>query len=158
MKPGMNTGLIIERGAPHEARALLEASHAMMLELFTPDSNHFLSLDALAAADIKFFVARIDGNIVGCGALAIRDGYGEIKSMFVDPYGRITSETELFTQATLTDDIRIGAGRTSYFRAGRVIEAGMLLLSLGLACLSFLVPGRRPCGDARRTGPKWPCP
>jgi putative acetyltransferase len=25
---------------------------------------------------------------VGCGALAIRDGYGEIKSMFVDPETR----------------------------------------------------------------------
>jgi len=67
-------------------------------------------------------------------------------SMFIDPYGRITSKTELFTQATLTDDVRTGAGRTSYFRAGRVIEAGMLFLSLGLACLSFAVPGRRPCG------------
>ncbi len=83
----MTTGLVIERGDPHtpEAKALLEASHALMQELFTPDANHFLSLDALAAPDIAFFVARLDGRMVGCGALAIRDGYGEIKSMFVDP-------------------------------------------------------------------------
>ena len=65
-------------------------------------------------------------------------------SMFVDPYGRITSRTELFTQAILTDDVRTGSGRTCYFRAGRVIEAGMLLLSLCLACLSFVVRRRRP--------------
>jgi apolipoprotein N-acyltransferase len=64
-------------------------------------------------------------------------------SMFVDPYGRITSRTELFTQAILTDDVRTGSGKTSYFRAGRVIEAGMLILSLGLACLSFAVRRRR---------------
>ena len=57
----------------------------MMLELFTPESNHFRSLDALAAPDITCFVARLDGHAVGCGALAIRDGYGELKSMFVDP-------------------------------------------------------------------------
>ena len=83
----MTTGLVIERGDPRtpEAKALLEASHALMQELFTPDANHFLSLDALAAPDIAFFVARLDGRAVGCGALAIRDGYGEIKSMFVDP-------------------------------------------------------------------------
>ncbi len=83
----MTTGLVIEREDPHtpEAKALLEASHALMQELFTPDANHFLSLDALAAPDIAFFVARLDGRAVGCGALAIRDGYGEIKSMFVDP-------------------------------------------------------------------------
>ena len=86
----MTAGLVIERGEPREARALLEASHAMMLELFTPEANHFLSLKALAAPDIVFFVARLDGRAVGCGALAIRDGYGEIKSMFVDPDARGT--------------------------------------------------------------------
>ena len=55
----MTTGLVIERGDPRtpEAKALLEASHALMQELFTPDANHFLSLDALAAPDIAFFVA-----------------------------------------------------------------------------------------------------
>ena len=86
----MTTGLVIERGDPRapEAKALLEVSHALMQELFTPDANHFLSLDALAAPDIAFFVARLDGRTVGCGALAIRDGYGEIKSMFVDPETR----------------------------------------------------------------------
>ena len=84
----MTAGLVIERGDPREAQAMLEASHAMMLELFNPESNHFLSLDALAAPDIAFFVARLDGRAVGCGALAIRDGYGEIKSMFVDPNTR----------------------------------------------------------------------
>lgn len=78
-------GLTVERRSPHEARSLLEASQALMLDLFTPGSNHFLSLDALAAPDITFLVARLDGRSVGCGALATRDGYGEIKSMFVDP-------------------------------------------------------------------------
>ena len=86
----MTSGLVIERGDPREARTLLEASHAMMMELFEPDSCHFLSLDALAGPDIAFFVARRDGRVVGCGALAIRDGYGEIKSMFVDPDARGT--------------------------------------------------------------------
>jgi len=76
---------VIERGSPEEARHLLEASHRMMLELFDPESNHFLSLEALARLDIRFFVARLDGRVAGCGALAVRDGYGEIKSMFVDP-------------------------------------------------------------------------
>jgi putative acetyltransferase len=83
----MTSELIIERGDPRtaEARALLAASHALMQELFTPDSNHFLGVDALAASDIAFFVARLDGRAVGCGSLAVRAGYGEIKSMFVDP-------------------------------------------------------------------------
>jgi len=77
--------LIVGPGQPEEARHLLEASHRMMTELFDPDSNHFLSLDALRAPEIRFFVARIGDRVVGCGALARRAGYGEIKSMFVDP-------------------------------------------------------------------------
>jgi putative acetyltransferase len=81
------SGPVIAREDPGgpEARALLEASHRMMVELFDPDSNHFLGIDALRAPEISFFVARLDGRAVGCGALARRAGYGEVKSMFVDP-------------------------------------------------------------------------
>ena len=86
----MTVGLVIQRGDPRapEATALLKASHALMLELFDPEANHFLSVDALAVPDIAFLIARLDGRAVGCGALATRDGYGEIKSMFVDPEAR----------------------------------------------------------------------
>jgi putative acetyltransferase len=83
----VTAGLAIRRGDPRdpEGRALLEASHAMMLALFDPQANHFLSVEALAGPDMNFFVARLHGREVGCGALARRDGYGEIKSMFVEP-------------------------------------------------------------------------
>lgn len=83
----MSSGTIIERGNPRdpEVRALLEASHAMMLALFDPQANHFLSVEALATPEISLIVARINSRTVGCGALARRDGYGEIKSLFVDP-------------------------------------------------------------------------
>ncbi len=80
----------IRIGDPHqaEATALLEASHALMQALFPADANHYLSVDALCAPDIRFFVADLDGIAAGCGALAIRQGYGEVKSMFVDPAKR----------------------------------------------------------------------
>jgi len=129
----VTAALIIEPGDPHTpgAKALLEASHAMMTELFTPGANHFLSLGALAAPDIAFFVARIDGAMVGCGALATRDGYGEIKSMFVDPgirragvaaglLGRIESEAISQGLAMLrleTGDL-LHAARALYRRHG----------------------------------------
>lgn len=70
------------------AAALLRASHALMESLFPPETNHYLSLDALAAPDIRFFTADAGAGPVGCGALAIRDGYGEVKSMFVAPEAR----------------------------------------------------------------------
>ena len=61
---------------------LLELSHALMLSLFSPESCHFLDLEALEADNIHLFAARIGDDMLGTGALAIKDGYGEVKSMF----------------------------------------------------------------------------
>ena len=61
---------------------LLEQSHALMLSLFSEEACHFLDLDALEADDIHLFAAREGDTILGTGALAIKDGYGEVKSMF----------------------------------------------------------------------------
>ena len=70
------------------AYRLLKGSHDLMTALFPVGACHFLSVDALCGDDIRFFVA-VDGDLtLGCGALKIRDGYGEVKSMFVDPQAR----------------------------------------------------------------------
>ncbi|WP_294608643.1 GNAT family N-acetyltransferase [uncultured Roseovarius sp.] len=71
-----------------EASALLRASHALMQSLFPPEDNFFLDIEELCTDDIRFFTARIDGHIVGTGALALKEGYGEVKSMFVDESAR----------------------------------------------------------------------
>ncbi|SFR11386.1 GNAT family N-acetyltransferase [Poseidonocella sedimentorum] len=71
-----------------DASALLRASHALMMRLFSPEENHFLSVDALGAPNIRFVTARVGGRVMGCGALKICDGYGELKSMFTAPEAR----------------------------------------------------------------------
>ncbi|MFN4100125.1 MAG: GNAT family N-acetyltransferase [Pararhodobacter sp.] len=68
--------------------ALLQASHTYLQSLYAPEDNHFLSVDDLCAPDILFFCARLDGKPVGTAALALRGGYGEVKSMYVDPAAR----------------------------------------------------------------------
>ncbi len=75
-------------GDPEEAADLLRASHALMRSLFPSESNHYLPVDALAAPNIRFLIARDGGAPLGCGALALKDGYGELKSMFVAPEAR----------------------------------------------------------------------
>ena len=66
-----------------QATALLERSQALLRALFPPEDNFFLDLGALAAPDIRFFAARRGARTLGTGALALRTGYGEVKSMFV---------------------------------------------------------------------------
>ena len=86
--------IIVEPGDPRhpEATALLRQSHQLMQELFAPEENHFLSIDALCGEDILFFVAREYDTTLGTGALALRHDaggpYGEVKSMFTAPFAR----------------------------------------------------------------------
>lgn len=63
-------------------RALLEQSHAMMQAEFPPEENYFLDFEALRGPGIRFFAAREGEAVLGTGALALKDGYGEVKSMF----------------------------------------------------------------------------
>ncbi|MDF1855187.1 GNAT family N-acetyltransferase [Pseudooceanicola sp.] len=82
--------IIVEPGDPGSpaARHLLGQSHALMRAEFPAESNHFLSIDALTAANIRFLIARRGAVVIGCAALALCEGYGEVKSMFVDPAAR----------------------------------------------------------------------
>jgi putative acetyltransferase len=77
--------IIVEPTDPHhpQATALLQQSHALMQSLFAPEDNFYLEISDLVSPDIHFFTARVSDQICGTGALAIKDGYGEIKSMFV---------------------------------------------------------------------------
>ncbi|PST63726.1 GNAT family N-acetyltransferase [Rhizobium sp. SEMIA4064] len=64
-------------------------SSAYAQSLYPPESNHMLDLDALESPDVTFWVARLDGDMVGCCALVeAGDGTAEIKRMFVDPLAR----------------------------------------------------------------------
>jgi len=83
-------GIVIGPGDPRAAgaAALLGRSHDLMCALFPPEDNFYLDIDALCGADIRFFVATRSGETLGIGALALRDGYGEVKAMFVDAVAR----------------------------------------------------------------------
>lgn len=82
--------IVVEQGHPKDqaAAALLGQSHALMNSLFPADACHYLDLDALCADHIRFFVAREGDAVLGTGALALMDGYGEVKSMFTAPIAR----------------------------------------------------------------------
>lgn len=81
----------VERGSPREPNVvrMVTALDAYVAELYPPESNHLLDIEALCAPDVHFFVARIEGQAVGCGALRLDpSGYGELKRMFVVPEAR----------------------------------------------------------------------
>lgn len=76
--------ITVSKGDPRDpaVTALLEASHALMQSLFPPEDNFYLSIDDLCGPSIRFFAASEGDAIIGTGALALKSGYGEVKSMF----------------------------------------------------------------------------
>jgi putative acetyltransferase len=85
-----------ERPDQPDVTALLGALDAYLATLYPPEANHILDVQALLAPDIRFLVARRDGQALGTGAARVMPGepatggepYGEIKRMFVDPAAR----------------------------------------------------------------------
>jgi putative acetyltransferase len=64
---------------------MLARLDAYCAALYPAESNHLMDVASLLRDGVLFLVARdVDGRAVGCAALVDRDGYGEVKRMFVD--------------------------------------------------------------------------
>ena len=82
----------VEHAAAPGVLELLELSDAFHAELYPPEGNYLLSVDELRGATVV--VARVDGKAIGMGALVLKDGYAEIKRMFVRPEARGTGTAD----------------------------------------------------------------
>ena len=67
---------------------LLSRLDAYLMALYPSDHLHILTLDELLRPEVVFVAASELGTVLGCGALVRRDGYGEIKRMYVEPAAR----------------------------------------------------------------------
>ena len=53
-----------------DAHALISALDDFLAALYPPDNNYLLDVEALCALELTFFVARVGGMALGCGAFA----------------------------------------------------------------------------------------
>ena len=74
-----------EHPAQADVIRLIAASDEYLTSLYPAESNHSLDVASLGRSEVTFFVARLDGKAVGCGAIIRRKKkeYAEIKRMFV---------------------------------------------------------------------------
>ncbi|MEZ4502401.1 MAG: GNAT family N-acetyltransferase [Dehalococcoidia bacterium] len=102
------SNLTIERAtAPTpEVVRLIGALDAYLGALYTPDQQHGLRLDALFEPHVRFFVARLDGEAVGCGAIVLFDGHAEVKRMFTTEAARARGVATAVL-ARLEDEARV---------------------------------------------------
>jgi putative acetyltransferase len=81
--------IVQERPDTPEAVALIAELEAFLNPLYPPESRHGLSVEALIAQGVDFFVARREGAAAGCGGLLCVDrDYAEVKRMYVRPAHR----------------------------------------------------------------------
>ena len=78
--------VVIRREDPRtpDVAQLIRDLDGMFHRLYPAQSNHLVDVETLASPEIHFFVARRNGEAMGCGALWHRDpAYGEIKRVYV---------------------------------------------------------------------------
>jgi putative acetyltransferase len=114
-----------------ELRALIGELDAWLAERYSVEQRHGLSLDALFAPNVRFFIARADDAAVGCGGVAFFDDYAEVKRMYVREHARGTGVAQALlaaveraaldarcTMLRLETGIHQPAAITMYTRAG----------------------------------------
>jgi putative acetyltransferase len=82
--------LVIEAAptATDEVRTLVGELEEVLSAEYPPEQRHGLAIDAIFQPHVRFFVARKDGEAIGCGGVALFDGFAEVKRMYVRPSAR----------------------------------------------------------------------
>jgi putative acetyltransferase len=76
--------IVVEQaiGPTVEIGELIAELDAVLGALYEPHERHGLSIGQIFQPNVRFFVATIDGQAVGCGAVALFDDYAEVKRMY----------------------------------------------------------------------------
>ncbi|NQZ30216.1 MAG: GNAT family N-acetyltransferase [Oceanospirillaceae bacterium] len=73
----------IEKINPLEAQHLINELDAYQSTLYPPDSLHLDSAETLSTANVSFYGAKENEQIIAIGAVKMFEDYGEIKRIYV---------------------------------------------------------------------------
>src|SRR5439155_25389522 len=76
-----------------EARGLIAELDVELSSAYAPEQRHGYDIERVFGPGVLFFIARLDGEAVGCGGIAFEDagvgeGLAEVKRMYVRPRAR----------------------------------------------------------------------
>lgn len=71
-----------------EVCALIGELETELSGSYAPEQRHGLNIAQVFRPGILFFMARLKGEPVGCGGVAIENEFAEVKRMYVRPHAR----------------------------------------------------------------------
>jgi putative acetyltransferase len=78
----MDIAIELLTGPTTDARELVAELDEVLGALYEPHQCHGLTIGQVFEPNVRFFVARIGGAAIGCGAMALFDDYAEVKRMY----------------------------------------------------------------------------
>jgi putative acetyltransferase len=66
-----------------EVRTLVAALETELAAEYSAEQRHGLKLEAIFTPHVRFFIARLDGEAIGCGGVALFADFAEVKRMYV---------------------------------------------------------------------------
>ncbi len=80
--------ILLTTAATDEVRALIGELDQVLSAEYPPDQRHGLALESIFQPHIRFFIARLRGEPVGCGGVALFGDFAEVKRMYVGDSAR----------------------------------------------------------------------
>jgi putative acetyltransferase len=68
-----------------EVIGLLDGLNTALAGPYAEEQRHALPVDRLFQSNIRFFIARLDGEAVACGGVGFYNGFAELKRMYSKP-------------------------------------------------------------------------
>ena len=124
--------------ATDDFRELIGELDRVLSAEYAPEQRHGLALAALFQPHIRFFLARLDGAAVGCGGIALFDGFAEVKRMYVRETARGRGVAQALLRRLETEARHAGLAMLRLETGDRQAAALRLYAGAGFAtCAAF---------------------
>ncbi len=137
---GVSKAVVIGQvaSATEEVSQLIGELEQVLSAEYSPEQRHGLALAAIFQPNIRFFLAHLDGEAIGCGGVALFDDFAEVKRMYVRSAARGKGVARALL-ARLEDEARAAGLRVLRLETGDRQHAAMRLYTRAgfLPCPAF---------------------
>jgi putative acetyltransferase len=109
-----------------DAKLLVGELDAELSGVYSEEQRHGLDIERIFQPGILFFIARLEGEPVGCGGIALDDGFAEVKRMYVRPQARGKQVAQAILNR-LEDEARTRGVKRLTLETGDIRHAAMRL-------------------------------